>query len=206
MKYKHIIFDIDGTLLDSEYADLQGLQDTLRELQNKVVDIKELTFVLGIPGEVALKRLGIEDTHSANLLWNRNFIKYHHTIKLFDGIRELLPKLQKENRELGIITSKNPQELANDFLPHKIHQYFKTILCVTDSPLPKPYPDPILTYLEREKVLSENVIYIGDTIYDYQCATSARVDFGLALWGCKNREGIDARYYFNTPDDILSIL
>lgn len=205
MKYKHIIFDIDGTLLDSKYADLHGLQDTLKELKNEVIDMKELTFALGIPSEVALNQLGIKDIPVATKLWNTNLMKYSHTIRLFDGIRELLPELCQKGYRLGIVTSKNPQEFANDFVPQQIDHYFDTVLCVTDSPRPKPYGDPIITYLERTQILPEEAIYIGDTIYDYQCATHAGIDFGLALWGCMNRENIHARYYLDSPKDILTI-
>lgn len=203
IKYRHIIFDIDGTLLDSEYAVLRGLQDTIAELQDRVVDTEELTFALGIPGAVALKKLGFGDTKAAGTLWNSYFSKYGHTIKLFDGIRELLPQLQAKGYELGIITSKNPQEFADDFGPQCINQYFNTVLCVTDSPRPKPYADPILTYLERTRTLPEEVIYIGDTVYDFQCTQNAGVDFGLALWGNASAENIKAKYFFRVPDEIL---
>ena len=183
MKYKHIIFDIDGTLLDTEYAVLHSLQDTLRDILGKTVDVKELAFALGIPGEVSLEKSGVKDPGSANEVWNKNLLKYSSTIGLFDGIAELLPQLQKNGHELGIITSKTPEEFAADFEPHRITRYFGTVLCATDSPRPKPFADPILTYLQRTGASPGEVIYIGDTIYDYQCSRNAGVDFGLVLWG-----------------------
>jgi HAD superfamily hydrolase (TIGR01549 family) len=205
MKYKHLIFDIDGTLLDTEYSILHSLQDTLADIQNKDLDINELTFALGIPGEVTLRKLGVQYTKHANKIWNNNLLKYSSSIKLFDGISELLPELQNKGYQLGIITSKNPQEFTNDFEPHNISGYFSTILCVTDSPRPKPFADPILSYLERTNTSKEEVIYIGDTIYDYQCALNAGVDFGLAVWGNASRKNIDAKYFFCAPKDILEI-
>ena len=72
-----------------------------------------------------------------------------------------------------------------------------------DSTNPKPYPDPILTYLNRNQILAEDVVYIGDTEYDSLCAHSAGVDFGLALWGCHNSVEINSEYRFNTPNDIV---
>lgn len=67
-----IIFDVDGTLLDTEHAVLNSLQDTIVELKGEKLELPELSFALGIPGEVALKRVGGIDVEAGNNLWNNN--------------------------------------------------------------------------------------------------------------------------------------
>lgn len=62
MKCCHITFDIDGTMLDSTYADLAALQKVLFALQNTNYLINDLHFAWDTPGEVGLKRLGVKDT------------------------------------------------------------------------------------------------------------------------------------------------
>ena len=203
-KYKHILFDIDGTLIDTEEAILQSLQDTVREMLHKDIGRHELKFALGIPGSVALRKLGITNTERANDRWNEHLLKYRSRIRLFDGIPELLNSLNMNGYKLGIVTSKTRNEYAADFAaPFALSGYFSTVICVEDAPRPKPFPDPLLTYLNTARINAEDAVYIGDTVYDSQCAKNAGLDFGLAAWGNAGAQEIPANYLFKTPADVL---
>lgn len=201
MPYSHIIFDIDGTLIDTRYADMKGLQDTIRQLQGRTMELDELGFAFGIPGEKALARLGVEDPAAGNRLWHDNFMKYRSTIKFFDGIEELIKTLHAKGMNLGIITSKNRHEYAEDFLPLGLADYFGTVIRFEDSEQPKPSPYPMIKYLELAGADPKDAIYIGDTVYDFECASGAGVDFGVALWGAA-MEIRGARHYLETPEEI----
>ena len=180
MKYTHIIFDIDGTLIDTETAALTSLQDTIFELQHRKIEIEDLRYTFGIPSEVTLRELGVGDIQAGCRTWNDNMKKYFRTISVFDGIETLVKELKSQHYRLGIITSKTKKEYENDFLPFALGDYFDTVITVEDTPRPKPSPDPILKYLELTGAKKEEVLYIGDSTYDMQCALDADVDFGLA--------------------------
>jgi len=203
---KHIVFDIDGTLIDTEKAVLKSLQDTIFEVAKKKIKTDDLKFALGIPGEVTLKRLGIQNATEVNKIWNYNLTKYAHIISVFTGIESLLQELQKQGYKLGIITSKNKTEYTNDFIPFQLSEYFDTVICVEDAALPKPSPDPMIEYLKQTGADTNDVLYIGDSAYDFQCASNSGVEFGLALWGCISVRHIYANYFFSTPQDILYVL
>ena len=202
MNKKHIVFDIDGTLIDTEKAILRSLQETILESLNKQVTLNDLRFALDIPRKITLKRLGFENVSEANEIWNGYFKKCFHSVSVFNGIKPALQELQNQGFKLGIITSQSRTEYTNDFQPFKLCDYFDTVIYAEDSTLSKPAPEPMLEYLKRTGIKNSDALYIGDSIYDFQCASNANVDFGLALWGCDSVKHIYADYFFKTPKDI----
>ena len=95
-------------------------------------------------------------------------------------------------------------EYCADFKPLGLAKYFTTVVCADDTVEHKPNAAPLLAYLAKANASPQNTIYIGDSIYDIQCATNAGIDFGLALWGNNISNPIQANYYFKTPNDITT--
>ena len=205
MGYKHLIFDIDGTLVDNEKVVIATWQETILQLFGKHYETPDLNFVLGIPGVTTMERLGAENPQEAFVVWGQNFIKHKAEIELFPHIENTIAALKSKGLDLGLVTSRTHDELNNDFALGEIIGNFDTIICVTDAPRPKPNPDPLLVYLERCGLSPDEVLYIGDSDYDYHCAKNAKVDFGVASWGDNRISHTDARFSFNSPMDILNI-
>lgn len=204
--YNYIIFDIDGTILDTETAVLSSLQKLLLEELNKNYSFEDLSFALGIPGETALNKLGIKNILESNEKWNRYLKEYFHHVKVFEGIKDTLIKLDEMNISTGIVTSKTKEEFINDFVPFDLTKHFKFVVCADDTAKHKPDPEPILKFIELSGAEKSKTIYIGDTKYDMHCASSAGIDFALALWGAKSSEGIDANYILENPKRILELI
>lgn len=106
----------------------------------------------------------------------------------------------------GVVTSKTKKEFQDDFVPFGLTPYLPYVICADDTERHKPHPEPILKFLELSGAKAETSIYIGDTIYDYECARDAGVDFGLALWGCNQPDAIPAKYKFKNPEEIVNLL
>lgn len=185
MKYKHIVFDVDGTLLDTEKAILLSLQDTVLEFTGKTMPIESLTFSLGIPGVAALEQLNIQDTMTALRFWEKVLQSYGHHYRIFSGIETLLQALTERGYRLGIVTSKTKEQLGADLSLFPIGHYFSTIVSATDTQKHKPNPDPLLKYMEKAGCTKDTVLYVGDSIYDRKCAQGAGCDFAVALWGAQ---------------------
>jgi HAD superfamily hydrolase (TIGR01549 family) len=204
--YNTIIFDVDGTLIDTENAVIGSLQKMLEIDHGIKYESHELYFVLGIPGVYSLKQLGVQDIPKSHARWEHFMKDFYHTIEVFGGITNLLVTLKKRDIKQGVVTSKTSQEVQDDFAPFGLMDYLTHVVCADDTLKHKPNPEPLLKYLEISGANPKSSIYIGDTVYDYECARDAGVDFGLALWGCKNHDSIPAKYKFEQPNDMIRIL
>ena len=202
-----IIFDVDGTIIDTEEAILTSLQSTLKKELNIEYKKEELTFALGIPGKDSLKKLNVLDIERIESIWSSNLLSISNDIKVFEQIEEVVNLLGSKQIKLGIVTSKTEQEMTNEFDHYGLSDYFSEIITASHTEKHKPHPEPLLACLEKLDVHKNNAIYIGDSIYDLQCAKSAGVKFALALWGSKTEIGFEeADYVLNEPKDILKLI
>lgn len=203
MRYRHIAFDIDGTLTNSEFAVLQSLRETLKAVTGRAFPTQELTFALGIPGRDALERLELPDVPAALELWLR--IYHEHSISIFPGIPELLAELKGRGLSLGVVTSQTREEYDLGFAPLPISRYFTTLIRVEDATGCKPSPAPLLKYMELAGCSPSELLYVGDREGDLRCARGAGVDFALAGWGNPGGQ-MDWTYRLEKPEDLLECL
>lgn len=189
-------------MIDTEYALLHSLRDILKEEYDRNYKIEELEFALGITGEAAIVQLEISNIKYAIELWNDKLNKYKETVCVFNGIEELLKQLSL-NYKLGIVTSKTKEEFEEEVVHFGLNKYFGIIICADDTKKHKPNPEPLLKYMELANAKNNETIYIGDSIYDMQCAKASNVDFVFAKWGNK-RQNIEAKYTLNQPLELLN--
>lgn len=204
--YQHYVFDIDGTLLDSENAALVSLGQVVEELTGRAPSTEELYATFGLSADVTVARLGVADVELGHRIWIERIGKYRHLMKIFDGVTPVLAALKERGASLGLLTSKFCDEYERDFIPMGISHYFDTVITASDSQAHKPDPAPMLAYLEKSGAQAQDVLYIGDTGYDMDCARGAGVAHALALWGRRSDDpSIEASFRLSSPEDILSL-
>lgn len=187
LKKKCVLFDIDGTLIDSEEAVVESLKLTMKNLYNKDYDDEELYFAIALPSKDVLTRLGVEDVDNAIAYWMGQLKLCSDKVGIYPQIKETLGALKDKEIRLGIVTSRYDFEVEEDLILRDILPYFEVIVTYDENLKPKPHPDPLLKALEMLGVKPEDALYIGDTPYDCECAKSANVDFILANWGKEDR-------------------
>ena len=204
MKYRHIVFDVDGTLVDTEYAVLHSLQDTIKTLTDKLIPLEELTFSMGITGDDALKQLGFQDIAAALEVWFQYLYEYDNTVSLFNGIADTLGALSQKGCKLGIVTSRIREDFEKEFRRFPIRQYFDIVVCADDTKEHKPTAAPLLRYMELSGADHSQILYVGDSRYDRECARNANTDFALAGWG-SHLTDIDPEYRPAEPAGLIAI-
>lgn len=204
--YKAIVFDVDGTLIDTERSIIMGLRELLNEKNNDKYSDKELDFVLGIPGEAAIKKFDFENPEQCLIKWNEYIDNLKDYNAVFPEIVEVLKLLKSRNIIIGIVTSRTKAECDSDSAFLSIQKYFHHIVCADDTKLHKPNGEPLKKFLNDIQAKSSEIIYIGDTIYDYECACDARVEFLWAGWGTKENINFDTSNVIMRPDEIINYI
>lgn len=206
--YKYLVFDVDGTLINTEKIHFASLKYTLRKLLGEDAVFPDLQFSFGIPALRTMEILGLPDPMSACKEWEQTYIEFTDKMKVvpFEGIEEVFEELSEAGVPLGIITSRNRREYEKDFGQWKLGSYFNCVLTASDTKRGKPFPDPMLEYLKRTGAKPEEVLYFGDSSYDMECAREAGVDHALVLWGGMPPQEIEADYRLKEVKEILSFV
>lgn len=206
MNYDIVVFDVDGTLIDSEETILLSLQHMLLRMTGRLYPYEELYFALGIPGEEAVRRLGLTDQEKAMDMWWKYSSRYEYLQKPFAGIEDAVTHLSEAGVSLGIVTSRLKVEFQRAMSLYNFTRRFETVICADDTEKHKPNAEPMLELLKRTGVSPSRTLYIGDSVYDMECAGMAGADSALALWGAHSPKDIQATLYIEKPSDIKSYI
>ncbi|MPQ42936.1 HAD family hydrolase [Clostridium tarantellae] len=205
-KYKGIIFDLDGTMLNTEKMNIVPLQRLIKEELGQDVHYEKLLKYMAYAGKKTLELLEFKDIKKSYTKWVKYVNEYEEGAQLYDGFKGVIEALHKNNILCGIASSKMKKQYEIDFLKTNLHNYMSGVVLAEDTEKHKPYPDPLLKAAETLEVEPKDVLYVGDTIVDFKAAKAAGMDFALASWGNFDISGIKADYELKKPIDILKIV
>ncbi len=205
--YELVIFDIDGTMIDTEKVVRESYSYAMFEELGRPLTDEELSLAYGIPTMQAVERLGARDVDAvAGRYFESLFRAYRAGVDIFEGITDVLEELKKRGIKCGIVTSRNREEVSSDTSLKSLMKYFDHVICAEDTVRHKPEAEPVLKLAEISGVKLSGMVYLGDTFYDYMCARNAGIEFALALWGARNIDGIDPDHRLEKPSDLLDII
>jgi phosphoglycolate phosphatase len=187
-----VVFDWDGTLIDSAGTIAECIQQASADLGLAVPERSRASHVIGLglhdSLRIAVPELAPERYPEFAALYRRHFLAREDNMRLFAGIEELLRRLSAE-RVLAIATGKSRKGLDRALKAGGLGQYFQASRCA-DETQPKPHPAMLFELMEQLEVEAGHALMIGDTSHDLEMAKAAGVD-GLAVaYGAHPEQGL----------------
>jgi phosphoglycolate phosphatase len=177
--FKGIIFDLDGTLIDSFSAIYESFNYTMRGLGLPENSYEDVLKTIGMPLEDVMAHInGIGDPVHAVRMFRSNYEKiYLDKTTLLDGVRQVVEELSKAGYLMGVSTNKLGK-YSRSLLEHLgIGKYFRNVVGIGDGLRSKPDPDTIEKIRLEFGLPKEQVVYVGDSLVDAQTAANAGVSF-----------------------------
>ena len=182
---KQILFDLDGTLTDSGEGIMNCAELTLAHYNLPIPTRTEMRSIVGPPLKDSFLRLGIPETELDNAveIYRKHYLaKGQYENFPYPGIRETLEKLVHDGHKLYVATSK-PETMAQNILKHfQLDGYF-TIICgaVTDGK--RSTKEEVIAHLLTQLQHKDNLIMVGDTIFDVKGAAFHGIPCIAVTWG-----------------------
>ena len=211
---KTVIFDLDGTLLDSIEDIASSMNKVLESLQLPIHKIEDYKYFVG--GGVDILVENALNNHSKEIkdeVTKRFKVEYdgklHSKTLPYDGIYELLDELKKLDINLAVLSNK-PHEFTVSYVNHFFKNYnFKEIHGQKKDVPKKPDPKAALDIVKCLDSSCENTYFIGDTKIDMQTAKSANMTAIGVLWGFRDEKELrdfGADFIVSNPLEILKII
>ncbi|MFV7789232.1 HAD family hydrolase [Aliarcobacter lanthieri] len=214
MQKNTVIFDLDGTLLDSIEDIAVSMNKVLESLNLPIHDIKDYKYFVGSGVDVLVENaLGKFSKEIKDEAIKRFKIEYdgklHSKTIPYEGIYELLDELKKLNYNLAVLSNK-PHEFTVSYVNHFFKDYgFKEVHGQKDNVPKKPNPQAAIEIAKSLNAPCKKVFFVGDTKVDMQTAKSAKMLAIGVLWGFRDEQELrefGADFIVKTPLEIVNII
>lgn len=185
-RYSTVLFDLDGTLIDSVDLIIDSYQHTFRTHGLRAHSREEILAGIGTPLRTVFGALGASAEEMATWIATyREFNLAHHDarVRAYPGAVEMVRALHAGGRRLGLVTSKNRAGALRGLALVGLHEVMEVIVGADDVEHPKPHPEPVQRALTTLGVSTEGAIFIGDSVHDLHSGRAAGVTTMGITWG-----------------------
>ena len=202
-KIDTVLFDFDGTLMDTNDIIINSWQFMFKAVEGKERPLEEVVKTLGEPFWLTLNNAfpnkPLEECAEIYKGFQRE--KYEKAVKPFSGMSELLVSLKEKGYKVALVTSRTGASTREGLDKYDLTKYFDLIVTADDTDKHKPDPEPIYIALEKLNSKKEESVMIGDTRFDILCAKNADVKSVLVDWSLALPK--ESRVGEHTPDFVI---
>ncbi len=211
MKYRLLVFDWDGTIIDSASTIAECIREASRELGLEIPEFERARHVIGLGLHDAM-RIAVPELPASRYpefvaAYRSHFLARKDSMQLFAGMRALLEELAGKHL-LAIATGKSRRGLDHDVEFHGLGPLFAASRCA-DETHPKPHPAMLRELMAQLAVQSDASLMIGDTSHDMEMARAASVAALAVTYGAHPEDGLRACAplgCFSTVDELQAWL
>ena len=211
-RFELLVFDWDGTLMDSAAAIIASIQESCRDLGLPVPERERAAHVIGLGLKDALSyavpELPVQDYGKLAERYRYHYLSRDPDIELFPGVREMLLALKERGYLLAVATGKSRIGLNRVLEATQLKAYFDSSRCA-DETHSKPHPAMLQELMAELVIEPEATLMIGDTGHDLQMAASANVAALAVCYGAHPKDslaGFGPIACIDTPQELASWL
>ena len=206
MKFPVVLFDLDGTLVDSAAAILGSFHHaTETVLRRRFPDDEILARVGGTNLAHQMALLDPDRVDELVRVYRAHNDPQYSELACFEGVLDVLQQLKIESRRLGFVSAKRRPTVERALRSAGMGEYLDVVVGSDDTQRHKPDPEPVLKALELLEADPDEAAYVGDSPFDVAAARAAGV-FAVAVgWGGIHRVE-DADVFVETPEALLGVL
>jgi pyrophosphatase PpaX len=212
MSFRCVLFDLDGTLVDSIELIVRSAQAAFATCDRAVPPREEIIAGIGRPLFSQFGDYTSDEEEVARLIEAyRAFQLIHHdTLTLpYDGVNEVVRALAADGRQLGVVTSKIEPLAHRALALIGLDDCFSMVVGLESTTRHKPDPAPLMHAMERFGSDPGDTVYIGDSPFDLQAAHAASVTSVAVSWGAFSEERLQREqptHMVRTPSELHAVL
>lgn len=203
MRFETVLFDLDGTVVDSGGIILASMRHATREVLGRDYSDAELMQAVGGPGlEAQMHALAPDQVEELVDVYRAHNEPLHDELEACLGMEDVLARLHDEGRRLGVVTAKRRSTVELAFARVPLGHLFEAVVGGDETERHKPDPEPLLLGAERLGAEPPDTAYVGDSPFDVRAAKAAGMFAVAVTWGrIHDREKLEAE----EPDAIVDI-
>jgi len=199
--YPVVLFDLDGTVIDSGGIILASMRHATREVLGREYADEELLQTVGGPGlEAQMRAFDPDRVDELVTVYRAHNEPLHEELVCCAGMEDVLGRLHAEGRRLGVVTAKRRETVELAFAHVPLAHLFDVIVGGDETERHKPDPEPLLLAAERLGAAPAETAYVGDSPFDVRAAKAAGMLAVAVTWG---RIHDRARLEREQPDAIV---